>query len=360
MTERPLTVSVVGFSPGFAYLDGLPGPLREVPRRDSAAARGSGRLGGARQRARRRLPDRVARRVAARRPHRLSPLLAGAAPVCRAGAGRPGPVHRGRVRATRSSPPRRRRRRGPRRRRPVGCSRSWRRVCAPSCRTAAGGRGRRRGPRAPGPPIRCPSPWPTGLSAMQPARAPWSSPVAAPGCAAWRPATSPSWAPRPRSRRRHAGAGRTGRASGAAGQQLEVGPLRRGCRTYLSVAGGFLGPEVFGSSASDELTGLGRRAAGTDGAPLTPARGPPRWETTSRPGRPPSSTRAARPWSCGSCRALIPSNSQPAALARLAAVAFRVERDSNRVGIRLRRGIRRGQPAAGREEEWASSTPRAS
>ncbi len=34
MTARPLTVSVVGFSPGFAYLDGVPGPLREVPRRD--------------------------------------------------------------------------------------------------------------------------------------------------------------------------------------------------------------------------------------------------------------------------------------------------------------------------------------
>ena len=34
MTERPLTVSVVGFSPGFAYLDGLPEALRAVPRRD--------------------------------------------------------------------------------------------------------------------------------------------------------------------------------------------------------------------------------------------------------------------------------------------------------------------------------------
>ena len=43
----------------------------------------------------------------------------------------------------------------------------------------------------------------------------------------------------------------------AAGQVLEVGRQRGGCRTYLSVAGGFLGPEWFGSSASDELTGLG-------------------------------------------------------------------------------------------------------
>jgi KipI family sensor histidine kinase inhibitor len=43
----------------------------------------------------------------------------------------------------------------------------------------------------------------------------------------------------------------------AAGQVLEVGRLRGGCRSYLSVAGGFLGPEWFGSSATDELTGLG-------------------------------------------------------------------------------------------------------
>jgi KipI family sensor histidine kinase inhibitor len=33
LTAEPLTVSVVGFSPGFAYLDGLPPELAEVPRR---------------------------------------------------------------------------------------------------------------------------------------------------------------------------------------------------------------------------------------------------------------------------------------------------------------------------------------
>jgi len=33
LTELPLTVAVVGFSPGFAYLDGLPEALRAVPRR---------------------------------------------------------------------------------------------------------------------------------------------------------------------------------------------------------------------------------------------------------------------------------------------------------------------------------------
>jgi KipI family sensor histidine kinase inhibitor len=42
-----------------------------------------------------------------------------------------------------------------------------------------------------------------------------------------------------------------------AGQVLEVGRQHGGCRSYVSVAGGFLGPEWFGSCASDELTGLG-------------------------------------------------------------------------------------------------------
>jgi KipI family sensor histidine kinase inhibitor len=35
LTRQPLTVSVMGFSPGFAYLDDLPEDLRAVPRRDS-------------------------------------------------------------------------------------------------------------------------------------------------------------------------------------------------------------------------------------------------------------------------------------------------------------------------------------
>ena len=52
-----------------------------------------------------------------------------------------------------------------------------------------------------------------------------------------------------------------------AGQELAGGVRsQRGCRTYLSVAGGFLGPEVFGSSASDELTGLGAGPARRRGA----------------------------------------------------------------------------------------------
>ena len=33
LTTQPLTVAVTGFSPGFAYLEGLPSPLERVPRR---------------------------------------------------------------------------------------------------------------------------------------------------------------------------------------------------------------------------------------------------------------------------------------------------------------------------------------
>ena len=42
-----------------------------------------------------------------------------------------------------------------------------------------------------------------------------------------------------------------------AGQELVVGPVRDGFRCYLAVAGGFVGPALFGSCASDQLAGLG-------------------------------------------------------------------------------------------------------
>ena len=42
-----------------------------------------------------------------------------------------------------------------------------------------------------------------------------------------------------------------------AGQVLEIGRQRAGCRSYLAVAGGILGPEWFASSGTDDLTGLG-------------------------------------------------------------------------------------------------------
>ena len=108
-----------------------------APARAPAPGR-AGRVGGHRQRPRRRLSDRVAGRLAPGRAHRLPPVQRGPSPVRRAGPGGPGAVHRGRCGRCRSS------------RKPVAaaavvhaprwpapCSRSSRRGCAPSSRTAA-------------------------------------------------------------------------------------------------------------------------------------------------------------------------------------------------------------------------------
>ena len=121
----------------------------------------------------------------------------------------------------------------------------------------------------------------------------------------------------------------------AAGQELAVGPLRRGCRTYLSVAGGILGPAVFGSSASDELTGLGPGPLGPgarlDAGPLTPPLGDHLTAGTAV-----ELDEGGAPVELRVVPGPHPEQFAPGALERLADVVFRVESDSNRVGIRLR------------------------
>jgi KipI family sensor histidine kinase inhibitor len=120
-----------------------------------------------------------------------------------------------------------------------------------------------------------------------------------------------------------------------AGQHLAVGPLRRGCRTYLAVAGGFLGPEVFGSSASDELTGLGVGPVGPGARLHAGPWAPPLGDhvvagvaTELDGGGVPTELRVvAGPH---------PDRFEPDALARLGETVFRVMPHSNRVGIRLR------------------------
>jgi KipI family sensor histidine kinase inhibitor len=119
------------------------------------------------------------------------------------------------------------------------------------------------------------------------------------------------------------------------GQVLEVGPLRNGCRTYLAVAGGFLGLELFGSRARDELSGLGPGAL-APGARLSAGRwSPPLGDHLSedaavavRAGGSPLELRVVpgphRDWF------------EAGALERLAASVFTAEDDSNRVGVRLR------------------------
>jgi KipI family sensor histidine kinase inhibitor len=118
------------------------------------------------------------------------------------------------------------------------------------------------------------------------------------------------------------------------GQVLEIGTLARGCRTYVAVAGGFLGPELFGSHSSDELAALGPGpleagailSAGDWGPPLgdhlvagaateLPAAGAV--ELRVVPG--PHAERFG-----------------PGVLDRIAATWFRAGNESNRVGVRLR------------------------
>lgn len=119
-----------------------------------------------------------------------------------------------------------------------------------------------------------------------------------------------------------------------AGQVLEIGALARGCRTYVAVAGGFIAKAFFGSASSDELCGLGRGplGAGTNlyagewapplgghlaagAATELPAAGPV--ELRVVPG--PHAERFA-----------------PDVLERAAAATFVAASDSNRVGLRLR------------------------
>jgi KipI family sensor histidine kinase inhibitor len=60
-------------------------------------------------------------------------------------------------------------------------------------------------------------------------------------------------------------------------QQLRVGAVRQGFRSYLAVAGGFVGPAVLGSMASDQLAALGpgpiRRGTSLWAGPLRPPLG---------------------------------------------------------------------------------------
>ena len=126
----------------------------------------------------------------------------------------------------------------------------------------------------------------------------------------------------------------------AAGQVLDVGRQHGGCRSYVAVAGGFLGPEWFGSSASDELTGLGAGPL-TAGAVLQAGAWTPPLGDHLLAGR------AVDVDSSPVELRVVPGPHAEQfdgdALARLAAADFVVEPASNRVGLRLR--AEQGAPA---------------
>ncbi len=121
----------------------------------------------------------------------------------------------------------------------------------------------------------------------------------------------------------------------SAGQELSVGAIRHGFRSYLGVAGGFVGPEVFGSGASDQLTNLG------------PGQIQPGDRLWAGAVRPPLGDHLARDvlgtLTVGELIPLRvvpgphPERFAPDTFASLASARFTVEPESNRVGLRLRR-----------------------
>lgn len=116
----------------------------------------------------------------------------------------------------------------------------------------------------------------------------------------------------------------------AAGQVFDVGPVRRGARVYVAVAGGFTVELVLGSASADLRCGLGPPAL-RDGQRL--AVGPP-------PGRP-----AGRPLPDAQLLAEVPrlraiagpdtDRFDPAAAEVLTATRWQVSLHANRTGLRL-------------------------
>jgi KipI family sensor histidine kinase inhibitor len=118
------------------------------------------------------------------------------------------------------------------------------------------------------------------------------------------------------------------------GALLEIGPFRRGCRTYVAVAGGFLGPRLFGSVATDELSDLGPGALAMGrrlyAGPWSPPLGDHVADDASAPAGDPPEVVELRVVAVPHTEVFAPD-----ALARLAECAFVVDGSSNRVGIRL-------------------------
>jgi len=138
------------------------------------------------------------------------------------------------------------------------------------------------------------------------------------------------------------------------GQQLVVGPVRGGFRCYVAMAGGFVGPAVLGSHSSDELAGLGpgpiRGGMQLWGAATEPPLGDHLRADTSR-GLVQGEPVALR---------VVPGPHHewfaPGTFAALASMRFTVEGASNRVGLRLRRDPRTpgGLTVSGRPGELDS------
>jgi KipI family sensor histidine kinase inhibitor len=134
------------------------------------------------------------------------------------------------------------------------------------------------------------------------------------------------------------------------GQELGVGAVRPGLRAYLAAAGGFAGPLVLGSAATDQLSGLGAGPLVAGDSLFVGTMRPPLADHLDHLGGGHSED--------GSVTLRVVPGPHPEwfeseALERLAASTFVVEPESNRVGLRLRplgaKPVLRAGTSAGRE-----------
>ena len=344
LTGAPLTVAVVGFSPGFAYLDGLPAPLREVPRRDRprpAVPAGSVALANGHAAV---YPTaspggwQLVGRTGFALFSLNGPPYAALAPGDRvqfavAGDGEP----------TEPVPP------PPPGWSPPPDARPVLEVLVPGLRAVVQDAGRR-DVAASGIPAAGPAdPVSWALANALVANGAGSAVLEVTGGGTRLRGLGPC----------HlavAGAATAVRVDGregtpgqlvplAGGQVLELGVLRGGCRTYVSVAGGLLGPTMFESQSSDELCGLGPGPLGS-GAHLHAGPWTPPLGDHLAPGAASELPVAAGPVELRVLPGPHAERFAPGVLDRLAAAAFRVGSDSNRVGLRLRaeRAVEWGTP----------------
>jgi KipI family sensor histidine kinase inhibitor len=120
----------------------------------------------------------------------------------------------------------------------------------------------------------------------------------------------------------------------ATGQILDVGLVRDGLRCYLAVAGGFVGPSLLGSCATDLLSGLGPGPIAAGDHVAAGMISPPLGDHVG------AGARTARPGGTAVVLRVVPGphpeRFAPGAFDSLASVNFTVQADSNRIGLRLR------------------------
>jgi KipI family sensor histidine kinase inhibitor len=138
----------------------------------------------------------------------------------------------------------------------------------------------------------------------------------------------------------------------AADQVLDVGLVREGLRCYLAVAGGFVGPLLLGSCATDLLSGLGPGPIAAGDHLAAGVISPPLGDHVD------AGVRTALPGGQEVVLRVVPGPHPerfvPGAFDSLASRSFTVAADSNRIGIRLRARVATPLLAAGTPTELDS------